>query len=162
MALSTEFLQMEAGDLRELLSNDRLNVSNEATVWQAVQKWYNHDPDKRYEYIPTLIKTVRLALCTHSLLETVRQDHAIASNEECRQWVGSAYKLAYGFENHVTDEQMYELTNHKVWSPRIPAEVILAVGGWSGGSATSVIESYDQRADEWCTVSVFQNILRKF
>lgn len=143
---------MELKDLRELLASDHLNVSNEAIIWQAIQRWHNHDPNTRGSHISVLIKTIRLALCTHTMLEVIRQDPIISNNEECRQWVGSAYKLAYGFENHVTDEQMYDLTNHKVWSPRIPSEVILAVGGWSGGSATAVIESYDQRADEWYTV----------
>ena len=32
------------------------------------------------------------------------------------------------------------------------AQVIFAVGGWSGGSPTNVIESYDTRADRWVVV----------
>ena len=31
-------------------------------------------------------------------------------------------------------------------------QVIFAVGGWSGGSPTNVIESYDTRADRWILV----------
>ena len=32
------------------------------------------------------------------------------------------------------------------------SQVIFAVGGWSGGSPTNVIESYDTRADRWVLV----------
>lgn len=36
--------------------------------------------------------------------------------------------------------------------PRKPREVIFAVGGWSGLYPTSVIETYDPRADRWINV----------
>ena len=36
--------------------------------------------------------------------------------------------------------------------PRLPHEVLLAVGGWTG-SPTNLIEAYDSRADEWVSVS---------
>ena len=32
-------------------------------------------------------------------------------------------------------------------------EMIFAFGGWSGGSATSMLEAYDVRADKWTVVS---------
>ena len=31
-------------------------------------------------------------------------------------------------------------------------KVMFAVGGWSGGSPTNVIESYDTRADRWISI----------
>ena len=37
--------------------------------------------------------------------------------------------------------------------PRLPSEVLLAVGGWSGHSPTNIIEAYDSRADQWLNVS---------
>lgn len=74
------------------------------------------------------------------------------TSEESRRWVGAAYKLAYGFDEHVSDSQMYELTVNNAWAPRIPSQVLLAVGGWSSGSAVSAIESYDTRANEWFEV----------
>ena len=36
---------------------------------------------------------------------------------------------------------------------RHPHEIILAFGGWSGGSATSMLEAYDVRADKWTVIS---------
>lgn len=36
--------------------------------------------------------------------------------------------------------------------PRVPHEVLFAIGGWSGGSPTNFIETYDTRADRWVKV----------
>ena len=43
-----------------------------------------------------------------------------------------------------------DLTN-PLARPRIPHEMIVVVGGWSGGSPTNKIETYDTRADRWIT-----------
>ena len=37
--------------------------------------------------------------------------------------------------------------------PRHAHEMIVAFGGWSGGSATSMLETYDVRADKWTVIS---------
>ena len=41
--------------------------------------------------------------------------------------------------------------------PRLPHEVLLAVGGWSGnqrtGSPTNTIEAYDSRTEKWVNIS---------
>ena len=42
---------------------------------------------------------------------------------------------------------------HILTRPRLPHEVLLAVGGWSGGSPTNTIEAYDSRADQWVNVT---------
>lgn len=36
--------------------------------------------------------------------------------------------------------------------PRLPHEVIFAIGGWSNGAPQNIIESYDTRADRWVIV----------
>jgi len=33
--------------------------------------------------------------------------------------------------------------------PRVPHELLFVVGGWSGGSPTNILETYDIRADRW-------------
>jgi len=32
-------------------------------------------------------------------------------------------------------------------------KILLAIGGWSGGSPTNAIEAYDPRAETWLNVS---------
>jgi len=87
-------------------------------------------------------------------LDQIRRDAAVVASDECRRWVGAAYKLAYGFDEHVSDSQMYELSAHHAWAPRMPPHVLLACGGWSSGAPCGVIESYDERADDWLQVGV--------
>ena len=46
---------------------------------------------------------------------------------------------------------------HILTRPRLPHEVLLAVGGWSGNqrtrSPTDMIEAYDARTDKWVDIS---------
>ncbi len=44
--------------------------------------------------------------------------------------------------------QNVDLENPLV-TPRIPRDVMFAIGGWSGGSPISFFETYDARADRW-------------
>ena len=48
--------------------------------------------------------------------------------------------------------------SHIQKQPRLPHEVLLAVGGWSGNrrtcSPTNLIEAYDARTDKWVDISV--------
>ena len=37
--------------------------------------------------------------------------------------------------------------------PRLPHEILFAVGGWSGGSPTNSIEAYDARANCWVNIT---------
>lgn len=37
--------------------------------------------------------------------------------------------------------------------PRLPYAILFAIGGWSGGSPTNAIETYDARADKWVNVT---------
>lgn len=45
------------------------------------------------------------------------------------------------------------ITTPKFAIPRLPYEVIFAIGGWSEGAPQTIIESYDTRADRWINVS---------
>lgn len=48
-----------------------------------------------------------------------------------------------------------EVLTPEIARPRIPHEVPFAIGGWSGGSPTNAVETYDTRADRWirvCTI----------
>lgn len=33
------------------------------------------------------------------------------------------------------------------------AQILLAIGGWSGGTPTNAIEAYDPRAETWVNIS---------
>ena len=39
--------------------------------------------------------------------------------------------------------------NNPIARPRVPFEILFVIGGWSGGSPTNMVETYDTRADRW-------------
>lgn len=45
-----------------------------------------------------------------------------------------------------------KLTTPPLAMPRLPHEVIFAIGGWSGGTSKGCIETYDTRADRWVNI----------
>ena len=69
--------------------------------------------------------------------------------------------------NHVSDHKYVKACGDvirpliegalQVFEPRLPHEVLLAVGGWSGnqrtGSPTNTIEAYDSRTEKWVNIS---------
>lgn len=72
-ARSNELLSLSLGDMVELLSSDELNVKNEEIVFDAINRWINHDPENRKQHIVDLLKCMRLGLLsTQYFVETVK------------------------------------------------------------------------------------------
>lgn len=47
----------------------------------------------------------------------------------------------------INGEEFFETP--KMALPRLPHDIIFAIGGWSGGQAVASVEVYDTRADRW-------------
>ena len=73
----------------------------------------------------------------------------VRDNDACRPLVIETLKFLYDLDMEGGKE--VDLS-HPLARPRVPHEVMFAVGGWSGGSPTNVIETYDTRADRWITI----------
>lgn len=74
----------------------------------------------------------------------------MVGHEACRPLIIEALKFMYDLE--MITKKPGEMRTPEIARPRIPHEVLFAVGGWSGGSPTSCIETYDTRADRWVKV----------
>ena len=77
--------------------------------------------------------------------------------EACRDVIGpmiDALKVLYSPESI---PKSIDPLSHIQKQPRLPHEVLLAVGGWSGNrrtcSPTNSIEAYDSRTDKWVDIS---------
>ena len=78
------------------------------------------------------------------------QKHPLVhENEQCKPIVIETIKFLYDLD--MEEGKDVDLTN-PIARPRVPHEIMFVVGGWSGGSPTNVIETYDTRADRWITV----------
>ncbi|KAM9309955.1 kelch-like protein 10 [Pholidichthys leucotaenia] len=136
---SEEFLQLSVEELEDILGRDELCVKQENSVYEAALKWMLYMPEKREEHAVRLLSKVRLGLMTESYirLNVLFQD-LIRNNLECLSLVCEALQTG-----------ICSLFRR----PRLPNAILLAIGGWTGASATNGIEAYDFQANHWRDVT---------
>ncbi|XP_043590171.1 kelch-like protein 10 isoform X1 [Bombus pyrosoma] len=148
---SEEILHLPIEELTALIGADELNVKSEDTVWELVLKWIDYDPQSRKEFIVDLMKNIRLGLLdTQFFLENVKDHPYVTGNEACRPIIIETLKFLYDLE--IITQKDGEVPTPKIARPRVPHEILFAIGGWSGRSPTNFIETYDTRADRWVKV----------
>ena len=82
----------------------------------------------------------------NSFMEKIKSHTYIKDRKEVRPLIIRALRLFYDLE---LDEHPDVDVYNPLTRPRVPHEVLFVVGGWSGGSPTNVVETYDTRADRW-------------
>uniref|UniRef100_A0A914XN82 BTB domain-containing protein n=1 Tax=Plectus sambesii TaxID=2011161 RepID=A0A914XN82_9BILA len=125
---SVEWFRLDARRVRELLADDRINVSGELDVWMMVRGWVAADREVRQPQLPALLETVRFGNEQPSdLLNVVQRDSLISPS-------------------------LQELLAQVAIKPnrlRMPRDLLFAVGGWSNGAPTQCMEVYDWQANSW-------------
>uniref|UniRef100_A0A0A9X721 Kelch-like protein diablo n=1 Tax=Lygus hesperus TaxID=30085 RepID=A0A0A9X721_LYGHE len=133
---SSEFTEVAFDDLRLLLSDAHLNIPSETVAFRAIRDWINVDP-AREEKANQLWECVRFGLIPPEYLRTevltVPFIESISSNN-----------LWNALDSVKQGDQSSDSC-----TPRIPYQVLFAIGGWSEGAPTNCMESYDIRADRW-------------
>ncbi|NXA17374.1 KLH10 protein, partial [Ibidorhyncha struthersii] len=152
--LSTEFLDISVNELTHILEKDELNVKQEEAVFEAILKWIDHAPQDRRQHIAVLLGKVRLALMQADyFINNVKTHHYVKDNEECKVLIINTLTEMYNLNMYGPSSS--DIT-HRLTRPRLPYAVLFAIGGWSGGSPTNTIETYDSRADQWVNVTCEQ------
>ncbi|XP_063794909.1 kelch-like protein 10 [Pseudophryne corroboree] len=148
---SDEFLELSAMELRDFIEKDELNIKQEDVLFEAIIKWINHDLTARKQYISTLLSEVRLALMNPDyFMNSVKTHNYVKDNEECKPIIANASQNMCDLNMHGVAKSDFRNPQTR---PRLPYAILLAIGGWSGGSPTNAIESYDARADRWVNVT---------
>ncbi|XP_033221117.1 kelch-like protein 10 isoform X2 [Belonocnema kinseyi] len=144
---STEFKDLSIEELEAILRDDELNVRNEEIVFEAIKFWIEAKIDKRRIHFPRLFQCIRFGLMSSKFFNSnILSSRLIENDEECRRIL---YPVrAYLAEQDAKQSGETDL-KHPLSRPRIPYEILFAIGGWSAGSPTSFIETYDTRADRW-------------
>ncbi|XP_052241378.1 kelch-like protein 10 [Dreissena polymorpha] len=147
---SNEFLQLSADELADIMSRDELNVRNEELVFDAVLRWIDFEPERRKSSIPKLMRSIRLGLLTTQyFVERVKTHPYVRESEGCKPIIIETLKFLYDLE--MEEEKVVDI-NNPLARPRVPHELLFVVGGWSGGSPTNIVETYDTRADTWSII----------
>ncbi|KAK0161270.1 hypothetical protein PV327_009757 [Microctonus hyperodae] len=145
---SDEIIHLPINELCELIGADELNVKSEEVVWEFIVRWINHNPEQRKHHIVELMKTIRLGLLdTQFFLEKVKDHPYVAGVEQCRPIIIETLTFLYDLE--MITQKDGELATPEIARPRIPHEILFVIGGWSGDNPTTMMESYDTRADRW-------------
>lgn len=148
---SDELLTLPLTELQEIINSDDLNVKSEETVWEMILRWINHNPEQRKQHIVALMKCIRLGLLdTQFFLEHVKDHPYVTSCEDSRPMIIETLKFLYDLE--MITHRDGEVPTPEIARPRVPHEILFAIGGWSGGSPTNYMETYDTRADRWVKV----------
>ncbi|XP_049947717.1 kelch-like protein 10 [Schistocerca serialis cubense] len=144
-------LCLPAAELGALLSTDWLNARSEQLVWCCVLRWTAVNPAARMRYLPLLMRCVRLGLLdVHFFQRNVKSHPYVEGNRECRPVMLEALMLLYRRENPGGPAAL--AAPHPLSRPRVPYEVVLAIGGWTGDGSTACFEMYNTRTDQWTEV----------
>ncbi|XP_059054079.1 kelch-like protein 10 [Achroia grisella] len=142
-----EFQSLSYGELEDILRDDELNVRNEEIVFQAVKTWVEHDIENRRKYVPSLLSCVRFGHISYKYFKSkILQWQPVVDDDKCQEALYPAVVFLTVLDSRPGTEADL---NDPLARPRIPYEILFAVGGWSAGSPTSFVETYDTRADRW-------------
>ncbi|KAH8400506.1 hypothetical protein KR222_002552, partial [Zaprionus bogoriensis] len=174
-ARNTDILDLNLKDFYSIISDDELNTREEDYVWKLCVKWIDRDPENRKQHVAHLMTGVRLGLMTPKVtpfrlqlfpifvikllltfqlqcfMEEVKEHPYVIQCEAAKPLIVDTFKFMYDLD--FLNPQAEELTTPPLAMPRLPHEVIFAIGGWSGGTSKGCIETYDTRADRWVNIN---------
>ncbi|XP_021923758.1 kelch-like protein 10, partial [Zootermopsis nevadensis] len=159
---SEELLELPAEELQAIIESEELNVQDEKVVWECILRWINHDPDNRRDHIAGLLKGVRLGLLDEKYFVEKISNHAyVTEYEGCRSVILETLSFLRDVQMMTNEEnEDKEFVTPRIAYPRIPQDILFAIGGFRYGSPeyeierslSDVIEAYDTRAGRWSVV----------
>ncbi|CAI9722647.1 10 [Octopus vulgaris] len=138
---SDEFQRLNIDDICEIISSDNLNVKSEEIVFDGIVDWISYDPNNRKHYFNRLLQKVRFELTSACFIEQV-QRYCCACGED---FTNNLFHIPVTF----SPMEAVDISHVSLPTARIPNQILFVIGGWSGGSPTGIIETYDIRADRW-------------
>ncbi|XP_072574751.1 kelch-like protein 10 isoform X1 [Paramormyrops kingsleyae] len=146
---SEEFPDLTLHELSEIIEKDELNVREEGVVFEAILRWIMHEPANRKAHISVLLPKVRMArMDPEFFMRTIKKNHFVKANVACRPIIEDVLKTMYDLDD---GPACSDFANPLI-RPRLPSEMLLAVGGWSRHRLNR-INAYDTRADRWVDVT---------
>ncbi|XP_058792631.1 kelch-like protein 10 [Phymastichus coffea] len=139
---SAELVELECDELEAILRDDELNARTEELVFEAVRAWTEWRPSERAAQLPRLLGCPRYGLMSSRFFRERVHGWSVERNPGCRDVLApvSAYLKARHWKSGSVD---------RMTRPRVPHEILFAVGGWTSGSPVNFVETYDGRANRW-------------
>ncbi|XP_071393515.1 kelch-like protein 10 [Centroberyx affinis] len=156
----SEFLDLSLQQLADIIEKDKLNVKQESAVFEAVLRWIAHSPEERSGHISMLLPKVRLALMASDyFMYNVKNNDLVEDSDECKPIIINTMRAMCDLNMNRPSRSNY---SNPLARPRLPSDILLAIGGRSVGTPTNAFEAYDARADRWVTVSNDEESVRAY
>lgn len=159
VAQTDYLLYLSAEELYDIITDDMLNVKNEEVVWRCCLRWISYNISDRMKCAPMLIRGVRVGLLDKAYFKAQVEQHPYLSDSKSAE---NLIKETLSFWKGDDLWNMYEvsLATPEFAVPRLPHEVLFAIGGQIGRYNNVMIETYDLRSDRW--VDLPQEISGKY
>ncbi|XP_069100019.1 kelch-like protein 2 [Pleurodeles waltl] len=145
-----EFLNLGIEQVCSLISSDKLTISSEEKVFEAVIAWVNHNKDVRQEHMAQLMEHVRLPLLTREyLVQRVEEETLVKNSSACKDYLIEAMKY------HLLPNDQRTLMKSARTRQRTPVshpKLMVVVGGQAPKAIRSV-ECYDFKDESWYQVA---------
>lgn len=143
------FVNLTPLQLETVLSNDNLNVTSEAEVFDAVMTWVQCDKISRAEYLSILLRHVRFPLMSRKyLVDRVLHEDLIMQQEASRDLVLKA------LDHHLLPERTVMGDFALITMPRqVTNRTLFVLGGEVKGKARSSVEYFDFMSNTWRRVT---------
>ncbi|CAO2596235.1 Kelch-like protein 3 [Lemmus lemmus] len=152
--LGEEFLSLSLDQVCSLISSDKLTVSSEEKVFEAVISWINYEKETRLDHMAKLMEHVRLPLLPRDyLVQTVEEEALIKNNNTCKDFLIEAMKY------HLLPLDQRLLIKNPRTKPRTPVSLpkhVYAVGGFNGSLRVRTVDVYDGVKDQWTSIASMQ------
>ncbi|XP_055379258.1 kelch-like protein 10 [Condylostylus longicornis] len=149
---SNEIYKIGLDDFYDIINDDMLNTQREETVWDCCIRWIEYDSKNRTKYVPQLMHAVRLGLLnTRFFMEKVKDHYLVVNCDEAKPLIIETLTFLYDLDMIASRND--KMSTPALALPRLPHEVLFAIGGWSEGLPQKCIETYDTRADRWIRIS---------
>ena len=146
VSTGSEFLNNSWENIASLISSSELNVNSEEDVYLSVMQWVKQEPAEREQYLPKLLKHVRLPmLSVPFLMEDVDNEPLIKSSSECRDILDEAKRF-----HLLPDLRDLRCDNTHLFPRSSTVGKLYAVGGKeSSESITRSVETYNVLENSW-------------
>uniref|UniRef100_A0A0A1X9B2 Kelch-like protein 17 n=3 Tax=Zeugodacus cucurbitae TaxID=28588 RepID=A0A0A1X9B2_ZEUCU len=145
-----EFLLLPFDEVKDLISNNQLNICSEEKVFLAVLNWVKHDLAERQCHIAELMSHVRLPLVGRDFLMTcVETETLIREDGQCKELLLEAMKY------HLLPEQRSLMSSQRTQErrPEGMKPYVFAVGGGSLFAIHNECEVYNPRTNAWTPIA---------
>ena len=144
-----EFADLAGDELEIIIKSDDLNA-DEKVVLESAIVWVERNKKERLSFLPRLLKHMRLATIGEGyfevhVMERKTVEDACDCNPALEDFIGEVHTFYDDFPYRGTPPYAV---------PRLSQDLVLSIGGWSGGNACNVIENYDIRADRWAILDL--------